>query len=113
MHPMTELTISNLRKRGFSVAYFDTAAEAADYLDRSIDGKTVGVGGSVTLQEMGLYDKLSTHNRMFWHWYAPQNVPMLLRQRHCRHRRDPEYRRHRQPRCFHTVRPRKTLYRGR
>ena len=67
MHPMTELTISNLRKRGFSVAYFDTAAEAADYLDRSIDGKTVGVGGSVTLQEMGLYDKLSTHNRMFWH----------------------------------------------
>lgn len=76
MHPMTELTISNLRKRGFSVAYFDTAAEAADYLDRSIDGKTVGVGGSVTLQEMGLYDKLSTHNRMFWHWYAPQNVPM-------------------------------------
>lgn len=76
MHPMTELTISNLRKRGFSVAYFDTAAEAADYLNRSIDGKTVGVGGSVTLQEMGLYDKLSTHNRMFWHWYAPQNVPM-------------------------------------
>lgn len=76
MHPMTELTISNLRKRGFSVAYFDTAAEAADYLNRSIDGKTVGVGGSVTLQEMGLYDKLSTHNRMFWHWYAPHNVPM-------------------------------------
>lgn len=76
MNPITELTIANLRKRGFSVAYFDTAAEAADYLDRSIDGKTIGVGGSVTLQEMGLYDKLSTHNQMFWHWYASPDVSM-------------------------------------
>lgn len=76
MNPITELTIASLRKRGFSVAYFDTAAEAADYLDRSIDGKTIGVGGSVTLQEMGLYDKLSTHNQMFWHWYASPDVSM-------------------------------------
>lgn len=76
MNPITELTIASLRKRSFSVAYFDTAAEAADYLDRSIDGKTIGVGGSVTLQEMGLYDKLSTHNQMFWHWYASPDVSM-------------------------------------
>lgn len=76
MNPITELTIASLRKRGFSVVYFDTAAEAADYLDRSIDGKTIGVGGSVTLQEMGLYDKLSTHNQMFWHWYASPDVSM-------------------------------------
>ena len=76
MNAMTETTINSLRRRGYTVTHFDTAAEATAYLDRSIDGKTVGVGGSVTLQDMGLYGKLSTHNQMFWHWYAPQDVPM-------------------------------------
>ena len=47
---------------------FATAEEAADYLDRSIDGVSVGIGGSVTAEQMGLYEKLSGHNRVFWHW---------------------------------------------
>ncbi|MBR3863084.1 MAG: LUD domain-containing protein, partial [Clostridia bacterium] len=47
---------SNLEKRGFTVSLFDTASEASKYLNTVIDGKTVGFGGSVTLQEMGLYE---------------------------------------------------------
>ena len=53
-----------LRSRGFAVSLFDTGAEAAAYLDREIDGKTVGFGGSVTLQEIGLYPMLCAHNEV-------------------------------------------------
>ena len=59
-----------LKERGFSVKTFSTAAQAAAYLDGQIDGKTVGFGGSVTLDTMGLYDLLSRHNTVLWHWKA-------------------------------------------
>ncbi|MCF2595062.1 lactate utilization protein [Pseudoflavonifractor phocaeensis] len=57
-----------LEELGYTVRCFDTAAQAADYLDRQIDGRTVSFGGSVTLQEMGLYPRLSAHNQVVWHW---------------------------------------------
>ena len=57
-----------LEELGYTLRCFDTAAQAADYLDRQIDGRTVSFGGSVTLQEMGLYPRLSTHNQVVWHW---------------------------------------------
>lgn len=57
-----------LEEGGFGVHVFSTAAEAAAWLDGEIDGKTVGFGGSVTLRDMGLYDKLSGHNTVYWHW---------------------------------------------
>lgn len=47
---------------------FATAAEAAAYLDNVIDGVTVGIGGSMTVQELGLHDKLAAHNEVHWHW---------------------------------------------
>ena len=59
---------SNLEARGFTVHQFGTGAEAAAYLNQAIDGKTVGFGGSLTLKEMGLYDLLSSHNEVHWHW---------------------------------------------
>ncbi len=58
----------NLEKNGFSVSVFENAASAAKYLDSKIDGKTVGFGGSVTLRQMGLFEMLSSHNSVFWHW---------------------------------------------
>ena len=57
-----------LEEAGFGVHVFSTAAEAAAWLDANIDGKTVGFGGSVTLRDMGLYEKLSGHNTVYWHW---------------------------------------------
>jgi hypothetical protein len=47
---------------------FASGAEAAAYLNDVIDGATVGIGGSVTVQELGLYDLLASHNTVFWHW---------------------------------------------
>lgn len=57
-----------LRSLGYTVQCFDTAAQATDYLDGQIDGRTVGMGGSVTLQGMDLYPRLASHNQVAWHW---------------------------------------------
>ena len=58
----------NLEKRGFAIAYFATGAEAAAYLDGKLDGRSIGIGGSMTVQELGLGDRLAAHNDVYWHW---------------------------------------------
>ena len=58
----------NLEANGFQTSFFATAQEAADYLNREIDGVSVAFGGSMTLKELDLYNRLSTHNRAVWHW---------------------------------------------
>ena len=62
-----ETITKNLMAGGFAVRCFATKSEAADYLNREIDGTSVGFGGSVTLEQMGLYERLSDHNQVFWH----------------------------------------------
>ncbi len=57
----------NLEKHGFAVSRFADAQAAADYIDGKVDGKTVGSGGSVTLKEMGLLERLAGHNRVVPH----------------------------------------------
>lgn len=59
---------SNLEKNGYTVSVFETAEEAACYLEAEITGKTVAFGGSVTVRDMELYEKLSRNNTVFWHW---------------------------------------------
>jgi len=58
----------NLKERGYASCFFKTAAEAADYLDCKLDGIVIGFGGSVTVRDMGLYERLSLHNTTLWHW---------------------------------------------
>ncbi len=64
MIPMLE----TLRKKGYTISTFATAEQAADYLDTVIDGVSVGIGGSMTVEQMGLYDRLQSHNTVHWHW---------------------------------------------
>jgi hypothetical protein len=64
----------NLKERGFAVNTFQTKAEAAAYLNAAVDGRTVGFGGSVTLDELGLYDSLGSHNTVYWHWKQEANA---------------------------------------
>ena len=59
---------NNLTAHGFTVKVFATGAQTVDYLDSAIDGTSVGIGGSRTVQELGLYDKLAAHNETHWHW---------------------------------------------
>lgn len=58
----------NLESRGYAVRVFSTGKEAADYLDAAVDGKTAGFGGSATLDALGLYERLGSHNQVIWHW---------------------------------------------
>ena len=62
---------STLESLGYGVICCDTAADAADYLDEKIQGKTVGFGGSVTVEQMGLYDRLALNNEVFYHNRLP------------------------------------------
>ena len=66
-----EKAIQQFRLRGFSVQHFATGAEAADYLCREIRDTQVGIGGCKTADQLGLYEKLSAHNAVFWHWRTP------------------------------------------
>ena len=56
-----------MEAHGFRVSVFSTGEEAADYLDRAIDHTTVGCGGSMTVKELGLFDRLGTHNELYYH----------------------------------------------
>ena len=63
---------ASLKEKGYQVTIFETAAEAADYLNSQIHQTTVGFGGSVSLAQMGLFEKLSAHNDVRWHNRIPE-----------------------------------------
>lgn len=62
----------NLIARGYKVSVFAKACEAASYLCTAIRNTTVGIGGSVTIRDMDLYDGLEKSNRVFWHWHPQE-----------------------------------------
>ena len=66
--PDLEKLRKNLERAGFQTAYFATAAEAAAYLDGKLDGRTIGLGGSMSARELGLDKLLPAHNTVHWHW---------------------------------------------
>lgn len=69
-----EKTRKNLENRGFRTHVFATGAEAADYLAQTLHNTCIGIGGSVTIDEIGVYDRLCESNEVFWHWknHAPE-----------------------------------------
>ena len=54
---------SNLIKKGYAVSVFETAESAAEYMAENIKNTTVGIGGSMTARQMGLYEKLSENSK--------------------------------------------------
>lgn len=69
-----EKTGKNLEGRGFHAHVFATGAEAAEFLVQTLHGTSIGIGGSVTIDTLGVYDRLCGSNEVFWHWknYAPE-----------------------------------------
>lgn len=70
MYDAFDLVKVHLEKKGYCVSRFETKSEAEMYLCSQIQNTSVGFGGSMTLQEMGLYESLSQNNSVFWHWKA-------------------------------------------
>lgn len=69
-----EKTGKNLENRGFRVHRFASGAEAAEFLVQTLHGTSIGIGGSVTIDTLGVYDRLCGSNEVFWHWknHAPE-----------------------------------------
>lgn len=63
----------NLKSRGFGFKYFETGAQAAEYVASQLHGETIGIGGSRTVDAIGLYDLLLADNKVFWHWKQEPN----------------------------------------
>lgn len=59
----------NLTSHGYTVSVFENSKEANEYLCTQIVGKKVGIGGSMTVKEMGLYELLKEKNDVSWHLY--------------------------------------------
>jgi len=60
--------MENLKKRGFSVSRFADRAAAAQYLLAELGDTPVGIGGSVTIEELQIYSTLLERGDVFWHW---------------------------------------------
>ena len=67
-----EKTLKNLKLRGFEASFFENKEAASDYLISQIKNTTVGIGGCLTADQMGLYEKLcEAGNDVAWHWRTP------------------------------------------
>ncbi len=66
-----EVLKKNFERHEFETAFFETREQASEYLKSRIKGQKVAFGGSVTLQEMRLFDVLSEENEVTWHWNEP------------------------------------------
>lgn len=75
---------NNLEYFGYIVSEFDHADEATTYLANQVNNKTIGLGGSVTVEQMKLYDALMSHNDVYWHMRLPENMSaMEVRKQAC------------------------------
>ena len=64
----------NLARLGYSVSVYQNAADAAEYINSQLDGVSIGIGGSMTVLEMGLVDSLSLHNEVWCHSKKPDGM---------------------------------------
>ena len=73
-------TIENLRRNNFEAVYAETAADALALLKSYLTpGCSIGVGGSVTLEEIGALDLFRSGEYHFLDRYAPNLTPAELK----------------------------------
>ncbi len=68
---------NSLDRLGYTVSEFNDAEEATKYLANQMGNKTIGIGGSVTVEEMKLYDALVSYNDVYWHMRLPENMSAM------------------------------------
>ena len=62
-----ERTMENLEKRGYRVSRFPDKETANSYLVAELGDAVVGIGGTMTVKEMGLYPRLAARGTTYWH----------------------------------------------
>ena len=87
MNELLQLAADGLRRRGFDVAVFSTAKEAANYVLSDIpEGACVAIGGSMTVKQLDLYTRLREKGHtVLWHWEVPpaERAELLHRAMNC------------------------------
>lgn len=70
MQEFVQKTIAALEKNEIKTTYFDDSSSAVKYLLENISsGAKVGIGGSVTVQSLGIPEKLMERgNTVYFHW---------------------------------------------
>lgn len=68
---------NNLESLGYIVSEFKHAEEATKHISNQLSNRTIGIGGSVTVDEMKLYDALVSHNDVYWHMRLPENMSAM------------------------------------
>lgn len=64
-----EELLKNLKKRGYDAYYCANAEEAAQTVLDLVGSDSVGIGGSATVRDLGLYERLTGRgNSVAWHW---------------------------------------------
>ncbi len=66
-----DLLKKNFENHGFATRFFATGGEASDYFAAQLTGRAIGFGGSKTLRQIGLLEKLSAKNAVVWHHQPP------------------------------------------
>lgn len=67
----------NLESKGYSVSVFEKKEDAANYINGQVNQKSIGLGGSVTIHEMNLFEILSSHNVVYWHDKKPDDMTIM------------------------------------
>lgn len=70
MNEMINKTIESLKKNNIEAKYFEDTQSLMDGLLNAISSEdVVGIGGSITIQELGIAEKLINRgNKVEWHW---------------------------------------------
>ncbi len=58
----------NLKARGIECYVASDREDAVRHVLEQVQNTTVGIGGSKTVEALGLYDRLCENNEVHWHW---------------------------------------------
>lgn len=74
--------LTSLRGRGFLPQLLPNAAQAREAALSILGARSVGFGGSATIQSLGLYEALKARgNEVFWHWYEAPEARIAVERR--------------------------------
>lgn len=77
LHNQIEETAQALTKQGYIVHCFETKEKAVEFIDSELDQKVIGIGGSQTVAQIGLFPVLARHNTVYWHDEKPENMTIM------------------------------------
>ncbi|AKL94950.1 hypothetical protein CACET_c15010 [Clostridium aceticum] len=82
MDKVVSTIIENLEKRKIKAKFFQTKEEAKEEILKEVQSySSIGIGGSMTVKEMGLYEALLQENKeIYWHWLAEKEKVSEVRQ---------------------------------